>query len=119
MNEANENTYLARYLALRDEIWIAFEALVRRGARFPALADVTYPRGINPPGLSRDTDGNSWFYASALMANPEYQLHHGEDLIVGANPVVFIDQAEPQHRIEPNTIDVYWLAQLLDAADAS
>jgi len=108
--------YFSRYLALRDEIWIAFEALVRRGARFPELADVTYPRGVNPAGLSRDTEGNSWFYANELLANPSYQLHRGEDLIVASNAVVFIDEAGTHHRLEPDTLDIHWLAQLLDAA---
>ena len=95
-------------------MWSAFEALVRKGATFPHLQDVTYPRGENPKGVSLNSDGDSWFYAQALVANQEYQLHKGEDIIIGTNKVTFIDTNEKEHTLEPDILDLYWLSELLD-----
>ncbi|NRQ41409.1 hypothetical protein HRH59_02325 [Rheinheimera sp. YQF-2] len=106
-----------KYLELRDELWMVFEALVRTGAAFPELLGVSYPRGINPSWLNVDTEGNSWFYATALEKNPDYVLHKGEDLVVGANKLIFIDNNRHRHEIEPDILDLYWLSELLDNAN--
>lgn len=108
--------YYERYIKLRDDAWRAFEALVRQGAVFPALSAVTCPRGVRPPGLAINAQGDSWFYAKALKANPDYKLHIGEDLIVGTTPVVFIDAEGMSREVEPDILDLYWLSQLLDGA---
>ena len=106
-----------KYLELRNELWKEFESQVRKGATFPELLDVAYPSGKNPPGLSVDTDGNSWFYAKALEKNPEYKLHSGEDLMVGTNKVTFVDTNDQRHEVEPDDLDLYWLSKLLDGAN--
>ena len=109
--------YHDKYMELRDELWKEFESLVRGGAAFPELLDVSYPRGVNPQGLSIDTEGNSWFYAKALEKKPEYKLHKGEDMIVGTNQVVFIGSNDQRHVLEPDDLDLYWLSVLLDGAE--
>ena len=106
--------YFEKYLALRDELWKGFEELVRNGATFSELLDVTYPRGMNPEGLSKNTEGDSWFHARQLLADPEYNLHIGENLIVGTSEVTFVDTHRKKHKLEPDILDLYWLSELLD-----
>lgn len=106
--------YFNRYITLREELWKGFEELVRQGARFPELLFVTHPREENPIGLSVTTDGDNWFYAKELVADPEYNLHIGEDLIVATSEVTFIDTEGKKHRLEPDILDLYWLSELLD-----
>jgi len=112
--------YHDKYLQLREELWREFEALVRRGATFPELLDVTYPSShpaeLRPQGLPVDSEGNPWFYARALERNPQYNLHWGEDLIVGTSKVIFIASDGQRHEIEPDILDLYWLSALLDSA---
>lgn len=109
--------YFSTYLAFRSELWTAFEQLVRQGARFPQLQDVSYPQGENPAGLSVSTEGKSWFYATELLADPAYHLLVGEDLIVGTSPVTFLDTNEKTHQLEPDILDLYWLSELLDKSE--
>jgi hypothetical protein len=110
--------YFDRYIALRDELWNEFEKLVRKGVKFPELLDVTYPRGENPKGLSLNTDGDSWFYAKELMANPQYNLHIGEDLIVATSLVTFIGVDGKEYQLEPDILDLHWLCELIDKNEA-
>lgn len=110
------STYLEKYSTLQEELWADFTQLVRQGAIFPELQDVAYPLDIQPKGMSRYTDGRCWFYATRLLATPDYQLHLGEDLIVGTSPVRFMDTEHQVHELEPDILDLYWLASLLDAA---
>lgn len=107
---------LDRYLAFRESLWSEFAALVRRGGVFPELFDVTCPRGMHPPGLGRTTQGDSWFYAKRLVADPDYVLHLGEDLIVATGEVTFEDADGVLRRIEPDILDLYWLSEMLDHA---
>lgn len=109
--------YFDKYKSFREELWIEFENLVKKGAKFPELLDVTYPRGENPIGLPLTTDGDSWFYAKELIADPDFSLHIGEDIIVGTSQVTFIDNYGKRHQIEPDILDLYWLSQLLDSYD--
>jgi UTP-glucose-1-phosphate uridylyltransferase len=109
--------YFNKYIALREELWNAFEQLVRKGAEFPELIEVSYPKGENPEGLSITTDGDSWFYAKSLIANPSYNLHLGEDIIVATSPVTFMDIDDNTHTIEPDILDLYWLSELLDKSE--
>lgn len=106
--------YFDKYISLREELWLEFEKIVRKGAKFPELLEVTYPRGENPKNLSLTTEGDSWFYAKELLANPDYSLHIGEDIIVEIAKVTFIDVNDKRHIIEPNVLDLYWLCELLD-----
>ena len=106
--------YFDKYISLRVELWREFENLVKRGAKFPELLDVIYPRGENPKGLSLTTEGDSWFYAKELIADPNYSLHIGEDIIVASSQVTFIDTDSQRHKIEPDILDLYWLSELLD-----
>lgn len=108
--------YFDEYIALREKLWNEFEKLVRKGAKFPELLDVTYPRGINPDGLSIDTDGDSWFMAKELVANPDYVLHIGEDLIVGTGEVEFISTTGQHHKLVPDILDLHFVSQCLDGA---
>lgn len=101
-------------MEFRAELWKGFEQLVRKGAIFPALLDVTYPRGENPVGLSVDSEGNSWFLAKELLAEPKYNLHFGEDLIIATSKVTFIDTEGKKHNLEPDILDLYWLSELLN-----
>lgn len=107
---------MKRYLKLREEMWNAFDLLVKKGAKFPELIDVYYPIGTNPEGLMLTTDGRSKFLAKELVANPKYQMHIGEDMIVGTGLVTFIDVRGNHRELEPDITDTYWLAELLDGA---
>ena len=109
-------SHLQQVLALRSSLWADFAALVRRGADFPQLREVFYPVGAHAPGLGRCTDGRYWFYATRLLANPQYRLLEGEDLIVGAGRVVFLDTDGRRHELEPDILDLIWLAETLDEA---
>lgn len=109
-------TYLAQYLQLQTALWQDFEQLVRRGARFPALVDVFYRHGVVPAGLPLTTEGQAWFDAQELLADPDYVLLEGVDLVVGAGYVTFVDSDGKRHYMEPDIDDLYWLAQLLDSA---
>lgn len=106
--------YFDKYIKLREELWQEFEKLVRKGARFPELLEVIYPIGINPTGLSKTTEGNSWFYATELIANPNYNLHIGEDIITETTKVTFKDTNGKTQNLEPDILDLYWLSELLD-----
>lgn len=105
-----------RYLELRKQLWKEFERLVRRGARFTIPIDVIYPKGVHPEGLSKNSEGESWFYAKGLLADSAYKLHEGVDFIVATNKVVFIDLNDCAHEITPDDLDLYWLSELLDSA---
>lgn len=105
-----------RYMELRTQLWDEFERLVKRGARFMPFVDVTCPKGVHPEGLSKNTEGESWFYAKGLVSNPTYKLHAGEDFVVATNSVVFIDINGRAHEFTPNVLDLYWLSELLDSA---
>ena len=109
-------SYHQKYLRLREELWEQFAALVQVGASFPELIDVTYPHGVNPAHLPVDTEGRSWIQARSINSQPGYVLHRGEDLIIGTNPVTFVDTEGKPHQIEPDSLDIYWLSTLLDAA---
>lgn len=109
-------SYFEEYIALRQKMWADFESIVRKGAQFPELLDVCYPIGKNPHGLSINTEGRCWFYATELIANSNYELHEGEDLIVATHEVTFIDTNDNTHVLEPDILDLYWLAELLDGA---
>lgn len=109
-------TYREKYSCLQQELWTAFTLLVRQGAIFPELLDVVYPLGIQKQGLARDSEGRYWFYTYKLLAIPDYQLHQGEDLIVGTSHIRFMDSNHQVHELEPDIADLYWLASLLDAA---
>jgi len=106
-----------RYMELRTQLWDEFERLARRGAHFMPFIDVTYPKGIHPEGLSRNSEGESWFYAKGLLSNPAYELHVGADFIVATNKVVFVDIDDSAHEITPDVLDLYWLSELLDSAE--
>lgn len=110
-------TYREKYSSLQQELWHGFTLIVRQGASFPELLDVVYPLGIQREGLSHDSEGRCWFYASKLLAMPDYQLHLGEDLIVGTTPVRFVDSKHQVHELEPDITDLYWLASVLDTAE--
>lgn len=107
--------YQERLYNLQTELWVKFEALVKTGALLPSIS-VEYPRGINPKGLYVDSEGISYFLASKLIANPNYILNNGEDLIISTNIVEFVDVEENTHKLEPNIIDLDWLAELIDTA---
>lgn len=109
-------TYREKYTSLQQELWVNFTLLVRQGAIFPELQDVAYALHVQSEGLSRDSEGRCWFYASRLLPMPDYQLHQGEDLIVATTPVRFIDTNNQVHELEPDIADLYWLSGLLDAA---
>ena len=109
-------SFFEQYITLRQNLWNHFEQIVRKGAEFPELLDVRYPIGKNPHGLSVDTEGRAWFYATHLLDNPNYELHEGEDLIVATHKVTFMDTNDNTHVIEPDILDLYWLAELLDGA---
>lgn len=109
-------SHLDRYLAFREGLWSEFAELVRHGGKFPELVDVTCPRGMHPPGLGRTTQGDSWFYARRLVADPGYVLHLGDDLIVATGEVTFEDADGALRRIEPDILDLHWLSELLDHA---
>jgi hypothetical protein len=110
-------TYFEQYITLRQNLWTNFEKLVRKGAAFPALLDVCYPIAKNPQGLSVNTEGRAWFYATHLLANSDYTLHEGDDLIVATHKVTFMDTNDNTHILEPDILDLYWLAELLDGAE--
>lgn len=80
-------SHLDRYLAFREGLWSEFAELVRRGGVFPEL-----------------------------VADPDYILHHGEDLIVATGEVTFEDADGVLRRIEPDILDLYWLSEMLDHA---
>lgn len=107
-------SYTDRYIQLRDEIWEEFENTVRRGATLSTITGVSYPRGIRVKGLSVTTDGDSWFYAKAIVRNPDYKLHEGKDLIVATGKVTFVDLKDRHHHLEPDILDIDWLCELLD-----
>ena len=111
--------YTDRYIEFEEELWNKFELLVREGAKFPSLVDVTYPKGINPQGLIKDTDGRSSFLAKELVQDSNYKLKadiNENDIIVDFNKVKFIDSNNNVHQIEPDVIDLYWICQILDSA---
>jgi hypothetical protein len=112
----HDMNYFDKYIKLRDELWSEFESLVKVGAKFQNLLDVNYPRGQNPIGLSKTTDGDSWFFATEIVANAKYKLQIGEDLIVGTGKVTFIDVDGKKHKIEPDILDLFWLSNLIDNA---
>ena len=107
--------YHDRYLGFREELWQAFDQLVRKGATFSVPVDVRYPYGENPPELLLDTEGRSSFLAKGIKANSDYELHVGEDIIVGTGRVVFIDWYDTECELEPDILDLSWLSELLDA----
>ena len=107
--------HLDKYLEYRAELWSEFENLVRQGAKFSEVVFVRYPRGENPKGLSLTTEGDSWFHANELVANPNYKLHIGVDIIVGTTPVTFLDLDDKPYLVEPDILDIHWLCELLDA----
>lgn len=106
--------YFDRYIKFREELWSKFEIVVREGITFPELLDVTYPKGENPKGVSVNTDGNSWFYAKELLADSDYNLHIGEDIIIATSKVTFIDAKGRKREIEPDILNLYFLSKLLD-----
>lgn len=113
-------SYHAKYYSFQEELWKEFEKLVRVGAKFPMLVDVWYEYGINPAGLSVDSEGKSYFLAKELVANPEYKLHEevtGKDIIVESGKVTFIDTDGKEHILEPEVTDLWWCSKLLDAAN--
>lgn len=113
-------SYLKEYLNYREELWMKFQDLVRRGAKFPMLIDVTYASGINPEGLMKDTDGRSLFMAKELIADPNYSVRPEigpKDIIIEFNYVKFVDTDDKIHHLEPDIIDLYWLCSVLDGAD--
>jgi len=108
--------YLNQYIELQDRLWQAFEKLVQKGAHFPELIEVTYPFGSDPFDRSQATGGESWFLAKEIVANPSYQLHCNDNLLISAEKVTFIDVEGNRHTLEPDDTDMLWLAQLLDGA---
>ncbi len=111
--------YIDKYLELREEIWSAFEKLVRKGAIFNFTVDFKCSQGIEAVGVRSDTEGNYWFQATELVADPKYNLHIGEDLIVGTSKItiIFGNKKQIKHTIEPDILDLYWLCNLLDSVD--
>ena len=112
-------SYTAKYINFQDELWEEFEALVRIGAEFPQYVDVTYPIGINPKGLTKDTEGRSSFLAKELIANPNYNIRPDlgpKDLLVEVNHVTFIDTEGQKRKLEPDIPDLYWICELLDGS---
>lgn len=107
--------YLDKYLEYRDELWEEFERTVRKGAELDIITAVYYPRGVKVRGLPTNTEGQRWFYAKEIIANPEYNLHIGKDLIVGTGKVTFVDAEDGRkHTLEPDILDTYWICELLD-----
>ena len=104
------------YSDLRDRMWKSFDDLVRKGAKLRTV-DTRYPRGINPPGLDTCSEGDSYFLAAEIVADPHYNLHQGEDIIVGTGKVKFKDYDGNTHTIEPDILDLYWLAEILDPSE--
>ena len=107
--------YIDKYIKLRNELWSEFESTVRTGAKLPTLVSTVYPIGINPPNISIDTDGQSWFLAKEIVKDENYELHIGEDIIVNTNNIKIIDSDNNIHEIKPDTLDLYWLSEILDA----
>jgi hypothetical protein len=105
--------YIDKYLSLREELWTEFEKMVRTGASFHGSTD-TCIKGYNPVELPKTTEGDSWFLAKEIIADPDYVLHLGEDIIVGTGEVDFRDTEGTVYRIEPDILDLLWLADLLD-----
>ena len=107
------NNFKKEYLQLRERMWQSFEELVRKGAKLTAV-DTCYPRGVNPPDLITCSEGDSYFLAMEIIANENYGLHQGEDIIVGTNEVQFKDSDGNIHTIEPDILNLYWLSEILD-----
>jgi hypothetical protein len=101
-----------QYFDLRSRMWSAFEQLVRQGGRFTVPVDTFYPHGVAAPGLPVTTEKQSYFLSRELVADHDYSLHIGEDLIVGSGEVTFIDTDGRQHMIEPDILDLHWLAEI-------
>jgi hypothetical protein len=107
-------TYSDRYYAFREEAWMAFEQLVRKGAKFPKLIDVFFPLGPQPAGLSYDKEGRAWFYASEILANKTYQLFEGEHIYIKSGEVSFVSDKGQTIVLRPVVEDVEWIVQVLD-----
>jgi len=113
-------SYHKKYYDFQEELWKEFEKLVRIGAKFPMLIEVWYEYGINPDGLSVDTEGRSHFLATELLANANYTLHEettGKDIIVESGHVTFVDTEGTKRTLEPDITDLWWCSKLLDAAN--
>lgn len=110
-------SYTDRIYELQDELWKKFDLIVKSGAKFPTLIGVEYPFGINPPGLIKTTEDRSYFLAKEIKSNPNYVMNIGEDLIVETGAVVFIGTDDEKHKLEPDVVDLHWLAELVDAAE--
>jgi len=108
--------FFDRYIKFREELWAEFDAMVKQGAKFPELIDVTYPYGEKYEDLIIDSDGRYSFLAKELVPDPDYQMHIGVDIIVATGNVTFIDSMGQRRTLEPDIIDTYWLCQFLDAA---
>ena len=106
--------YIDRYYQFRDEVWAKFEDTVKKGAVLFEITEVTYPRGINVKGLSKTTNGDCWFYAKSIIANPKYVMHLGEDIIIGTGKVTFVDIENKHHSLEPDIVNLDWLCKLID-----
>ena len=107
--------YQKQYFEFQEELWRKFEGLVRK-----ELLDVAYLSGLNPEGLTKTSEGRSYFLATTLVGNPNYQLKPNtgpKDLIVEFNKVLFIDTKGNKHFIEPDVVDLYWVCYVLDGAE--
>jgi len=110
--------YLDKYTELRNELWKEFELTVRIGAKLPNLVSTVYAIGINPPNLSVDTEGQSWFYAKENSKDEKFTLHVGQDMIVDTSKIKLVDTNDTIHEFKPDTLDLYWLCEILDAKRA-
>ncbi len=115
--EKNETKYIDKYYKLRDEIWTEFENLVRKGAIFDYTVEFKCPRGVNPIGGTLDTEGDSWFKVTEIVADPEYKLHVGTDLMVGTSQVtiIFGKKKRKKYTIAPDIFALDWLCEMLDS----
>lgn len=114
-----KESYCSQYLKFEEVLIKAFEELVRKGAEFPTFCDVRYVHGKSSDGLNIDMEGRSWFLATKLIPDPNYNLNEpvGEkDLVVEYNKVTFIDVDGNRHHLEPDLYDLRWCAEILDAA---
>lgn len=109
-----------KYIEFENSLWKGFERLVRKGAKFPTLVYVTYPKGVFQKGLIKDNEGRSCFMAKELIKNSNYKLKTEvgkKDIIIEFNKVEFLDSNNEKHILEPDATDLYWICELLDSAN--
>jgi hypothetical protein len=96
-----------QYYDLREKCWKAFEDLVITGCDYVGQLEIIVGKLRIRNKITSDTDT---IIIKGIVANPEYSLHEGTNMIIGTNKIEVIMADDSIKKVTPDILSLDSLA---------